>query len=278
MRNWQVASAVAAGIFFLLLLLLPVFLGRFFVTPDMANILAGAPNMPPGADHPLGTQSEGRDMLAVMMSATPFTLAIGLLGGGLAMAVGASLGLVAGYFGGLADAVTRVAVDVMLTIPPLAILILVAASFPSVSIGMMAVIIAATGWMAPCRVVRAQMLALKEREFVRVAQLSGAGSLRIIFLELVPNILPLLLAVFVNAVMTATVASVGLEVLGLGPRNSLTLGRTIYEALSYTAMWRGMWWWWLPPVLSLICLFVGLFCLAKALDSISNPRLRRGEA
>ena len=141
---------------------------------------------------------------------------------------------------------------------------------------MMGLIIAATAWMSPTRVIRAQVLSLREREFVRLARLSGMGSASIIFRELMPNLVPFLAATFVNAVTTAILASIGLEVLGLGPRQSFTLGNTIYESIYYTAMWRGMWWWWMPPMATLVLIFLGLFFTSRALDQLANPRLERG--
>jgi peptide/nickel transport system permease protein len=126
------------------------------------------------------------------------------------------------------------------------------------------------------RIIRAQVLTLREREFVRIAKLSGVGDFGVIFFELVPNLIPFLAASFVNAVTTAILASIGLEVLGLGPRQSYTLGNTIYEAIYYTAMWRGMWWWWGPPIVILMCIFVGLFLISNVLDRIANPKLDRG--
>jgi peptide/nickel transport system permease protein len=151
-----------------------------------------------------------------------------------------------------------------------------AASFPVVSVAMMGLIIAATQWMSATRVIRSQVLTLREREFVRVAKLSGTSDFGIIAMELVPNLVPFLAASFVNAVTTAILASIGLEVLGLGPRQSYTLGNTIYEAMYYTAMWRGMWWWWGPPIVILVCIFLGLFLISNSLDRIANPKLDRG--
>ena len=151
-------------------------------------------------------------------------------------------------------------VDVGLTIPPLAVLIMVAAAYPVVSIATMGLIIACTEWMWAARIIRAQVLTLREREFVRMAKLSGRSDAGILLFELAPNLLPFLAASFVNAVATAILASVGLEVLGLGPRQSYTLGNTIYEAMYYTAMWRGMWWWWGPPIAILVCIFIAFSC------------------
>lgn len=276
-RRRRLSPGLLIGLALLAVPLLPVLFGPLVVSADMAEVFAAAPNLRPGADHLLGTQSEGRDLLAVIMLGTPSTLAIGLIGGGVALLVGGTLGLVSGYVGGWFDSAVRTVVDVGLTIPPLAILILVASSFPVVSIFSMGLIIAATSWMSPTRVIRAQILSLREREFVRAARLADAGTARIVFLELLPNMIPFLAASFVNATTTAILASIGLEVLGLGPRGAYTLGNTIYEAIYYTAMWRGMWWWWLPPIVILVCVFVGLFLVSHVLDRVANPKLERGQ-
>jgi peptide/nickel transport system permease protein len=140
----------------------------------------------------------------------------------------------------------------------------------------MGLIIATTAWISVTRVMRSQVLTLRERLFIKTAKLSGVGSFGIMAFELAPNLMPLFAASFVNSVTTAILASIGLEVLGLGPRESYTLGSTIYEAMYYTAMWRDMWWWWLPPILVLILIFLGLFLVSNALDRIANPRLERG--
>ena len=104
-------------------------------------------------------------------------------------------------------------------------------------------------------------------------RLSGASPLQIVFLELLPNLIPFLAATFVNSVATAILASIGLEVLGLGSFQTPTLGNLIYFAIIGNAMWLGLWWWWLPPILILIVLFMGLFFVSTALDAIANPRL-----
>jgi len=264
------------GLILLLIAFLPTLIGPLLVTAKSAEIFGGIPNLPPSWQHPLGTQSQGRDILASLMLGTPSTVIIGLLGGGLATLVGTCLGFMSGFLGGRADTTIRVLADVGMTIPPLAILILISASFQSITVAMMGVIIACTAWMSATRVVRSQVITLREREFIRVARLSGLGTFEILLFEVAPNLIPFIAAVFVNSVITAMIASIGLEVLGLGPPQAFTLGNIIFEALYYTAMWRGMWWWWLPPVFVLILVFVGLFLLASALDRIANPRLARG--
>ena len=265
-----------AGLVVLALVLVPGLLGQFFTDPDQLRLMAGGINSPPDREHPLGTQREGRDLLTYILTGMPNTLLIGLVGGGSAVLLGTVLGMLAGYSGGALDGLIRNTVDIGLTIPPLAILIMIAASFSVVTPLMMGLVIAATSWMHPTRVIRSQVLSLREREFVLLLRLSGASSWQIIFLELLPNLIPFLAATFVNAIATAILASIGLEVLGLGSFQNPTLGNLIYFAIAGNAMWLGLWWWWLPPILILITLFMGLFLVSTALDGIANPRLEQG--
>lgn len=278
-RNWpgfiRRTPTLLPGIVLILFVVLPGIVGGLFIDADLIQVHVSKINLPPSREHLLGTQSEGRDMLALLIIGTPATLKIGLIGGAVGLAVGTVLGLISGYFGGPLDSAIRNIVDVGFTIPPLAILIMLAASFRVVTLTMMGLAVASTAWMHPTRVIRSQVLSLRERVFVDLARLSGAGGFHIIFRELMPNLLPFLAASFVDSVTMAILASLGLEVLGLGP-GSQTLGRIIYFAIYYTAMWRGIWWWWLPPILILMILFLGLFLLSIALDEFANPRLRRG--
>ena len=261
------------GLALLALVLVPGLLGQFVADPDQMRLMAGGINAPPTRDHPLGTQNEGRDLLTYILKGMPNTLLIGLVGGGSAVLLGTVLGMLAGYVGGLPDGLIRNLVDIGLTIPPLAILIMIAASFSIVTPLMMGLVIALTSWMHPTRVIRSQVLSLREREFVLLLRLSGASPLHIVFRELMPNLIPFLAATFVNAVATAILASIGLEVLGLGSFQTPTLGNLIYFAIIGNAMWLGLWWWWLPPILIFIVLFMGLFFVSTALDAVANPRL-----
>ncbi len=264
------------GLALLALVLVPGLLGQFVADPDQMRLMAGGINAPPTRDHPLGTQNEGRDLLTYILKGMPNTLLIGLVGGGSAVLLGTVLGMLAGYVGGSLDGLVRNTVDIGLTIPPLAILIMIAASFSIVTPLMMGLVIALTSWMHPTRVIRSQVLSLREREFVLLLRLSGASPLHIVFRELMPNLIPFLAATFVNAVATAILASIGLEVLGLGSFQTPTLGNLIYFAIIGNAMWLGLWWWWLPPIVIFIILFMGLFFVSTALDTLANPRLEQG--
>ena len=263
------------GLILLGSLLLLAVVGPLFVDVDKARPISVPTRQPPSVEFPLGTDGGGRDVLAVLIVGTPQTLKMGVLAGFVGVILGTSLGLTAGYHGGKIDMVISTATDTMLTIPPLAILLVVAATVRSVSVEDMALIIALLSWMFPARTIRAQVLSLREQPYVHMARLAGLSDIRIIFEEIMPNILPLAAASFVGATSGAILAGIGLEVLGLGPQRTPTLGMTIYWAQLYSALINGLWWWWLPPIIVLIILFVGLFLVSAAMDEFVNPRLRK---
>jgi peptide/nickel transport system permease protein len=117
-------------------------------------------------------------------------------------------------------------------------------------------------------------LSIKQRGYVQIARLSGMSSPEIIVKELLPNLLPYLGASLVGSVSAAILASIGLEVLGLGPFEAPTLGMTIYWVIYNAAIINGWWWWWVPPILVIAVLFIGLFLVAVGLDEMANPRVR----
>jgi peptide/nickel transport system permease protein len=139
----------------------------------------------------------------------------------------------------------------------------------------MALIVALFAWPSPTRTIRAQTLSMREQAFVQLARLSGRGEIEIAFKELLPNLLPYIIAGFVGSVSGGILAAVGLQLLGLGPRLTPTLGLMLEESFSAGALVRGLWWWWGPPTLVLCLLFLGLFLVSLGLDEVANPRLRR---
>jgi peptide/nickel transport system permease protein len=237
--------------------------------------LSAPPNLPPSARYLLGTDSVGRQILPVMIAGTPLTLEVGLLAGSIGLSLGTILGFAAGYFGSTVDTVIRSMADVILPIPALAILVVIASTFhQTMSVGLMALVVASLAWMWPTRTIRSQVLSMRGRAYVEVARFSGMGNFNIIVKELMPNLLPFLAASFVSAVGAAILAEIGLETLGLGPQTAPTLGMTIFWAIYYGATLRGMWWWWGPPVAVIILIFIGLFLVSQGLDEIANPRTR----
>ncbi|MBD04199.1 MAG: maltose ABC transporter permease [Gemmatimonadetes bacterium] len=248
--------------------------GSLFVDTDLSRVGSAPANLTPTVDHLLGTDAAGRDLLAVMVAGTPLTLWVGFVAGVVGLGIGTILGFVAGYFGGWIDTVIRGAADVLMTIPGLLFLVVLATSLhTTVTVNMMALVVASLAWMIPTRTIRSQVLSMREAGYVQVARLSGLGDLEIIARELLPNLLPYLAASFVSAVGAAVLASIGLEALGLGPQNEPTLGMTIYWALYYTSLLRSVWWWWAPPMVIIVLIFVGLFLVSMGLDRIANPRM-----
>lgn len=250
--------------------------GPLFIDLNGARPLSAIPDMSPSAEYLLGTDSAGREMLPVLLLGTLYTFEIGLIAGILGLLVGTVLGFLAGYFGGSLDTVIRGAADVGLTIPALAVLVVIASVIDQVlSPFVMALIVAALAWMWPTRTIRSQVLTMRERPYVEIARLSGLNDRQIIFKELMPNLLPYLAASFVGAVAAAILAAIGLEALGLGPQNEPTLGMTIFWSTYYGALLRGMWWWWGPPIIAIVWAFISLFLIVAGLDEVANPRLRR---
>jgi peptide/nickel transport system permease protein len=256
-----------AGVLLLLALYLFGMIGLQFAVPKGSDMGAVPLNLAPSAQHPLGTDGLGRDMFAVMVIGIPNTFKIGVL-------IGALIGLFAGYYRGIADSIFSSFADVMLVIPALAILITVSAYVRVVTVELMAMIVGLLSWPLSARVIRAQTLSLRERLFVQVAKLSGENDFEIITRQILPNLTAYLAASFVGAVSGGILASVGLEVLGLGPQNVPTIGRTLFYAFKYTALFKGMWWWWGPPVVTLAVIFTGLFWISLSLDKYANPRLK----
>ncbi|HEY8446894.1 MAG TPA: ABC transporter permease [Thermomicrobiales bacterium] len=267
------------GLVMLIALLALGTLGPLVIDTDTARPMSVIPDQPPSREHLFGTESQGRDMLALVVRGIPLTVEIGLIAGAIGLGIGTVLGFIGGYTGGIVDTIIRSAADIMLTVPGLLVLIVVAASIEGlVSVEMIALVVASLAWMFPTRTIRSQVLSLRERPYVEMAKLNGMSGPQIIFRELMPNLLPYLGASFVGAVGSAILAAIGLEALGLGPQNEPTLGMTIYWAIFYSALLRGLWWWWAAPVGVIVILFVSLFLIAAGLDELANPRLRRAES
>ncbi len=236
------------------------------------------PNWNPFGEFPLGTDEQGRDILAHLTVGTPLTLRIGLLAAAIGIGVGMVLAFVAAYAGGWVDAVVRVLVDSLIPIPGLAILIIIATALTpgkGLTVDQLAIAIAALAWPGPARVIRSQVLVMRERGYVQMARMSGTGGLGIIFKEMMPNLAPYILASYVAAVTGAILATIGIETLGLGDIDAPTLGAMLYWIIELGALLKGQWWWLLSPTIVIVLLFVGLFMISAGLDEVANPRLRR---
>src|ERR671932_1294357 len=277
------------GLVMVLAVLFMGLIGPRFWDETLARVASSPINLPPvwysdkqfaAADpaHPLGTESNGRDILAVVITGAPRSFQVGLIAAGVGLGIGTVLGLTAGFLGGWVDALIRTLADAVITIPSLALLIVISSYVRVVEISALALILALFSWAGPTRLVRAQVLSLRERGYVRMARLSGASTFEIMFREMLPNMLPYLASSLAGIEAGSLLAATRLEALGLGPTRIPTLGMTIFFAIRSSAVIRGMWWWWGFPILILIVIFSGLFLMAIGLDEIANPRLRGATA
>ncbi|MBX3000612.1 MAG: ABC transporter permease [Caldilineaceae bacterium] len=291
-------KTLAAGITILLLMTIFTIVGYFRIDPRIDPYpLAGPASVPPTLSYcprsdpectqtapvvyPFGTDGQGRDLYAVAVVGTWMTIRIGLLAGVIGVLIGIVLGFTSAFYGGAYDVFIRWIVDVLLTVPALLVLIVIASTIGGISGGggidlnQMALIIALTAWMGPTRVIRAQVLSMRERPYVMMARLNGMSNMGIIFKELIPNLLPYLGASLVGSVTGAIFASMGLAALGLGPLREPTLGVTIYWVINQNAFLRGLWWWAAVPITIVALIFIMLFLISVGLDELANPRVRR---
>ncbi|MCC6175310.1 MAG: ABC transporter permease [Chloroflexi bacterium] len=268
--------SLIVGTLMLLSLVLFAGIGALVVDTERARPLSVVPIQPPSWELPFGSDRQGRDLLAVMIAGTPLTFRIGLIAGLIGVGIGSIFGFVSAYYGGLTDTLIRGAVDIGLTVPGLLVLIIVAVTIrQGITVNQMALVVACLAWLYPARIIRSQVLSMRQRTWVQVARLSGMHGPEIIVKEMLPNLFPYLLSALVNSISAAILASVGLEALGLGPIESPTLGMTVYWVQFNAAVINGWWWWWVAPIAILFVLFVGLFMVSVGLDEFANPRLRR---
>lgn len=272
-------KGLALGVLILVALTLFTVIGLFTVNPKHGYPLAAALKQPPSLKYPFGTDFFGRNLLVSMVIGMWQTAVIGLLAGGIGTLIGVVLGFTSAYFGGWIDAVIRTVCQILTPIPVLLIQVVVAGSLDKrdVTIVTMAIIVAMLAWMGPTLVVRAQVMTMKERQFVSVAKLSGVSDMGIIFKEILPNLLPFIAAAFVGQVFSAVFASFYLAVLGLGPLREPLLGNLIWAAQTQGAFFNGWWWWPLIPSFAMILILGALALVNMGLDELANPRVRRTE-
>ncbi len=237
------------------------------------DALVGIPLQPPSSQHWLGTTGQGQDVLAQLVVGTRVSLAIGFAVGITVVLVGALVGVAAGYFGGRVDGLLSLLFNVFLVIPGLPLAIVIAAYLPSgpLTLGFVLVV---TGWAWNARVLRAQTLAQRGRDFVAAAVVAGESSYRIVTREILPTMTSLLVAQVIGSTVYAIGAQVGLEFLGLGDVSAVTWGTNLYWAQNDSALLTEAWWTFAPTGLCVALVGFGLTMLNSGFDEISNPRLQ----
>jgi len=230
---------------------------------------------PPSSEHPLGTDILGRDLLAQLIHGTGYSLKIGIMAALISLAIGVMVGGIGGYFGGMIDEILNLVSNVVLTIPTIAFLIVVAAYFRTRSEWIVILLISSTAWAGMARSIRSQVLSLKTREFIDLAKLSNLSRVRILFFEVLPNMLSYIVMYLALSVAGAIGSEAGLSAIGLGPTAIISLGILLRWAIVWEAVRYGAWWWFLPVGLTITLITLSLLLINDGLDQIYNPRARR---
>lgn len=230
--------------------------------------------LPPSADHLLGTTKLGYDVLAQLAHGARGSLVVGLVAAAIAIVLSLIFGIFAGYAGGWTDEVLTMVTNIMLVIPGLPLVMVIAVYLQNRSLWLVAFILGITGWAGSAVVLRSQARSLRSRDYVEASQVAGERTVRILLVEILPNLLPLLAAQFLFAVVFAILGEAGLSFIGLGPNGSITWGTMITDAYGGNAMSAGAWWWFVPPGLLIAVFGAGLSLVNFSIDEVVNPKLR----
>jgi peptide/nickel transport system permease protein len=228
---------------------------------------------PPSLHHLLGTTQLGEDVFSQVLTGTRLTLEVSLLVGVIATVLAVLFGVTAAYLGGIWDDLLSLLTNVFLVIPALPLLIVLLGYLSNQGQTPTVIVLAGLGWPWGARVIRAQTLTVRNRDFIAAARETGEPTWRIIGFEIIPNEISLIAANFVNAVLYALGASVALAFIGIANLTSFSLGVVLYWAQNGNALQSGDWWWWIPAGLVIALMGTSLVLLNSGIDEIGNPRL-----
>ena len=272
-RAFTVNRKVTVGLVIVLFFVVVALIGPFFIQID--------PNAPgndllqgPSSAHWLGTTQIGQDVLAQVVIGARLSLAVGFITGIITTIISVTVGLMSGYFGGLIDEIFSLFSNVFLVLPTLPLAIVLAAFLPHTGTFSIGFVIVVTGWSWGARVLRAQTMSMRGRDFIEAARSGGEGWFRIIFFEIFPNESAIVAAELLGTIIYAILAEASLEFLGLGNISNVSWGTMFYWASNNDALLQGAWWWIVPPGLCIALLGAGLAFVNFGMDEIANPRLR----
>jgi peptide/nickel transport system permease protein len=240
--------------------------------PTDFNILAT--RQAPSWHHLFGTTDQGSDIFSQVALGTRRSLILGASAALLATALATTLGILAAYAGGIIDEIVNFLTNVFLVVPTIPLLIVVSSYLKARGMTTMILVLGLTLWAFEARILRGQALTLRNRDFVQAAKVAGESTWRIVFSELVPNMISRISAAFVLVFYIALLVDAGLEFLGLGDNTHVSWGMVLYWAQTNSTVLQGEWWPFLFPGLALVITVVGLVFLLAGIDEVSNPRLR----
>jgi len=240
--------------------------------PTDFNILAT--RQAPSWHHLFGTTDQGSDIFSQVMLGTRRSLILGVSAAVLATTLATVFGILGAYSGGVVDEVVNFVINIFLVIPTIPLLIVFSAYIKGRGMSTMVLVLGLTLWAFEARILRGQALTLRNRDFVHAAKVAGESTTRIVFGEIVPNMISRIAAAFVLVFYIALLVDAGLEFLGLGDTTHVSWGMTLYWAQTNSAVLQGEWWAFVFPGGFLVLTVLGLVFLLAGIDEVSNPRLR----
>ncbi|QFT39773.1 MULTISPECIES: ABC transporter permease [unclassified Vibrio] len=234
------------------------------------------PHQPISAEHYLGTTRSGRDVYSQVLHGGQKSLTVAISAGIIAMSIAVIIGISAGYFGGKIDERLNFLTNVFLVFPQLPLLIVLAAFLGQVGSLVITVLLGITSWPWGARVIRAQTMAIRSKEFIISAEVMGESKVRIILVEILPNLVSIVFGGFLGTVIYAMGAEAGLGILGLGDATEVSWGSMLYWAQTSSSLYTGAWWEMLVPAMALAITGGALALINMSIDQVSNPKLRTG--
>jgi len=228
---------------------------------------------PPTLEFPVGTTHLGYDLFSQLVLAARTTLLIGVVSGAISIVIGANIGLIAGYYGGKIDEVLMRLTDILYGMPFLPFIIVLIALFGR-KLEFIILAIVLIIWRTSARVIRAQTIAIKQRQFIAAARARGCSDLRIIYRHILPNLLPLLLLYAAFNIAWSIITEASASFLGFGDGETISWGGMLYE-LWLSGKTRVAWWWFAAPSLCIVLLVTSLVFVSRAYEEVANPRLRK---
>ncbi len=269
-KNRKAAVGASLFIFFVIVAIFAP-----YIAPYSPTYMGFTPLQSPNAKHWLGTTATGQDIFSRVVWGTRLSLMVGIIVGLIATTVSVIIGLTAGYFGGKVDDILMTITNIFLVIPGLPLIIILAAYITVKGIWTIIFVISITGWAWGARVLRSQTMTLKNRDFVKASTVVGERSSHIIFFDIFPNMLGLIVANFFGAAIYAVLSEAGLEFLGLGDSSAVSWGTILYWAQNNQAILFGLWQWMAVPGLLIALLGMSFALMNFAVDELTNPRLRK---
>ncbi|KDN28843.1 peptide ABC transporter permease [Vibrio fortis] len=267
----------------------PAIIGTFLLTIVLAGALlapvlathnpekrVARPHVAPNAEHILGTTRSGRDVYSQVLHGARKSLTVAISAGVIAMTIAVLVGVSSGYFGGKVDDRLNFLTNVFLVFPQLPLLIVLAAFLGQVGSLVITVLLGITSWPWGARVIRAQTMAIRNKEFIISAEVMGESKIRIIIVEILPNLVSIVFGGFLGTVIYAMGSEAGLGILGLGDATEVSWGSMLYWAQTSSSLYTGAWWEMLVPAFALAITGGALALINMSIDQVSNPKLRTG--